>query len=549
MKGTTVKGKESSGGAGTSVALPPTKNEMKGATSAGSTSQQQSPKKEAMPVNEDPPNAETEHVSQPSSDSHVSVESSQERSESESDSESERRAYLVRRGVTMASFGAKIPPIDLEADDLAEQFKLFRYRHENLMTILKIDAADKQGRAASFRMELPEEAQVILMEFDWENSTKDKDSIDDIVSVVCQAKAKKASRLVARHKFLTRFMKKGERFTDFKRAVTAMAEQCGYSKEVKETLIRDIIISRHNDEPLQKSLLFDLDDDVTLDKVIQICERHEHSLEAAKEMRPGTSHSVNANSSKDRKEKEKKKEKKEKKEKNTGPGPANNDKEKLWRCDRFCGGHHIRGHQHCKAFGKTCTKCGKMNHFEEVCINPPQPGWKARSKASEENHRKVRAERGFAVNDDSSDGESQRASPQPKKNEGYVTDVDPVQSDSDSDKEPESPPMFRPARKVNVIKEQLKITTRADSDLRNALEKKEEKKTRYGETETISIIREDGKKKIILPRSFPNRYSTSRHSERGRRDRSKERREDERHPRRGRSPRRERREIRPPSRS
>jgi hypothetical protein len=66
------------------------------------------------------------------------------------------------------------------------------------MTILKIDAADKAGRAASFCMELPDEAQIILMEFKWSASNKDKDSIEDIIAVITAAKKKKSWRIATR---------------------------------------------------------------------------------------------------------------------------------------------------------------------------------------------------------------------------------------------------------------------------------------------------------------------------------------------------------------
>ena len=34
---------------------------------------------------------------------------------------------------------------------------------------------------------------------------------------------------------------------------------------------------------------------------------------------------------------------------------------------RYCGGRHERVKKKCPAFGKTCTRCGKFNHFQSVC--------------------------------------------------------------------------------------------------------------------------------------------------------------------------------------
>ena len=35
---------------------------------------------------------------------------------------------------------------------------------------------------------------------------------------------------------------------------------------------------------------------------------------------------------------------------------------------RYCGGLHARDKNKCPAFGKTCRKCGKSNHFQTVCL-------------------------------------------------------------------------------------------------------------------------------------------------------------------------------------
>jgi hypothetical protein len=81
---------------------------------------------------EDPGDQTTEEltddeVSSQNSDSPPVSDSSQAESEDANRAEVQRREYVARREAIMASFGCKIPPIDLDADNLAEQFKLFRY--------------------------------------------------------------------------------------------------------------------------------------------------------------------------------------------------------------------------------------------------------------------------------------------------------------------------------------------------------------------------------------------------------------------------------------
>jgi hypothetical protein len=362
------------------------------------------------------------------SGSEINLDSGDTQGESStSESESETDGAVIWYP-TMALGAAKMT-IDLEADDLPEQLDLFKYRHSKAMIINNITDPAKQ--AASFIAELPAEAVTLLMKYDWATAGKSESSIDDVIFVLCAAKKKKSSRIVARHRLFTRFMKKGEKFSDFKKALMSLADQCGYTKEVRESLLRDLIISRHSDEILQRHFLRELEDDVTLDKVIELCERNEDSKDAAREFhsKPSTSHQSNATSSSNEKKGKGKEKGKEKRSDNSG------GKGDLWRCDRFCGGYHVRGSRNCKAFGTTCTKCGKANHFEEVCINRPMPGWKPRSKAAELHDKKMREQGAYAVSDDNSEGETQRNANDDSDAPGYHSDLGRVRSDSSSDDE------------------------------------------------------------------------------------------------------------------
>jgi hypothetical protein len=82
--------------------------------------------------------------------------------------------------------------LDLEAEDLHEQFKLFKFKDENKMTLNGISASNKAARAAAFKLDLPMEARRIVMNTDWTKNGKDPESIDDIVVVICEAKTKKS---------------------------------------------------------------------------------------------------------------------------------------------------------------------------------------------------------------------------------------------------------------------------------------------------------------------------------------------------------------------
>jgi hypothetical protein len=350
--------------------------------------------------------------------------------------------------------------LDLDADDLQEQFKLFKFEHENKMTLSNIPAANKAARAAAFKLDLPLDARKIIMNTDWAKNGKDPDSIDDIIAVLCEVKRKKSSKILAKNKFHNRQMHKKERFVDYKQTLLMLIEQCGYPADMKETMVRDQIIRGHHDESLRRQMLM-LEDAATLDQVSEICEKYEDSNEAAKEIsRPGQQiHALNDQTKKNDKNK------KNDQQRKNDPKP---DAKNLWKCTNFCGGRHMRGHKHCPAYNKTCSKCGRKNHFEEVCRKPPLSGWVPRSKAAEEHHQKMIAEHVYELEDRSHPyDEEQRSSRSPTPARGYVTDTDDVRSDStgsDSDRP-------SPQREVKVKAGTLKVTTRSTKDLRNVLEK------------------------------------------------------------------------------
>ncbi len=392
--------------------------------------------------------------------------------------------------------------LDLDADDLHEQFRLFKFEHENKMTLSNISATNTAARAAAFKLDLPLEARRIIMNTDWTKNGKDKDSIDDIIAVLCDAKRKKSSKILAKNKFHNRVMQKRERFADYKQTLLMLIDQCGYPEEMRETMVRDQIIRGHHDEALRRQML-QLEDTATLAQVSEICETHEDTIDAAKELARPTQQSSNTVNDK--------KKNRDKKNDSQRKPDTKGDAKNLWRCTNFCGGRHMRGHTNCPAYNTTCTKCGRKNHFEEVCRKPPLLGWVPRTKAAEDHHRKMLAEHVYEVEDQSHPyDEEQRSSRSPTPGKGYDTETDAVKSDS-SDSEQQIP--IPAPRKVKVTAGTLKVTTRSQSDLRNALEKDSrspKRPPRY-----VEVISEAVEVQIRDKSDFEHRYER-----RGRQDRS-----------------------------
>ncbi len=315
----------------------------------------------------------------------------------------------------MASMVPLLPPpvLDLEAENLEEKCRHFKFIHEQRMIAADIPATELGKRASAFVMALPEQAQYIIMDHDFTKSGKDRNNVDDLIKIICDSKKKKSSRIVARNRFLNRAMRPGEKFSEFKKAILQLADMCGYETKIKNELIRDHIIRVHNDEALQYELL-KLPDDATLDNVIDMCDLHDDTVEAAKQIQASQQqqpYSVNAVGTKNKnhgkpkaspKPSPKPQPKQQSSQGGAGPSgyqtpkqPSSSGKKKdepgsTILCTWFCGTRHERGADNCPASKAICTKCGGRNHFEEVCRRPPaHQDWKPRSEQSAQNHRRL----------------------------------------------------------------------------------------------------------------------------------------------------------------
>ena len=95
-----------------------------------------------------------------------------------------------------------------------------------------------------------------------------------------------------------------------------------------------------------------LEQDLTLTKLVDICQNMESVKLRAKEMDGGNKESVASNRKPSKKS-----------------GKRNLVKSQLTEKSCYkCGQKYQKGHKdNCKAIGKTCYSCGKMNHLSNVC--------------------------------------------------------------------------------------------------------------------------------------------------------------------------------------
>ena len=163
-----------------------------------------------------------------------------------------------------------------------------------------------------------------------------------------EAYCKPRKNITLRHNFLTHKQHDGVSFDQFVTDLKRQSAQCEFG-ELKDSLIKDMIIIRVEDNQLREKLL--RTNDLTLDMAIKIgqasTKRHAITLS-----RPEARNQTTVDALQTPRQRES--------QLNSSSSLTTN------RC-KYCGSLHQRGK--CPAYGKTCSKCHKLNHFAAVCLS------------------------------------------------------------------------------------------------------------------------------------------------------------------------------------
>ena len=125
---------------------------------------------------------------------------------------------------------------------------------------------------------------------------------------------------------------------------------------MKDDLIRDRIVCGVREKGIRRKL--PQESGLPLSKCVDICRANEATAAQLKDMAPSQTTEQEANAVN-----QKESSKKPKTPKENGKDP----KGQLSAECKFCGNKHERKRDKCPAYGKTCSSCGKANHFAAKC--------------------------------------------------------------------------------------------------------------------------------------------------------------------------------------
>ena len=247
------------------------------------------------------------------------------------------------------------PPESLQLQgNVADNWKRFKQAFLIYQAASGLDSKNRKVQSMTLLHIIGTEALDIYNTFHWAadecndfqhcNAAADFHVVDCILKKFDTYCAPKKNITIERHIFFSRNQNEGETFDVFVTDLKLKAKSCEFG-ELKEALIKDRIVGGVHSDHLRTRLLREAD--LTLTKAQDICRAAEASEAQVKIMKDDV-HVVNAVKAKSNKE-----------------TAADKDTPPTIKQCFYCGKSHQQ--RKCPAYGQTCKKCGKKNHFSAVC--------------------------------------------------------------------------------------------------------------------------------------------------------------------------------------
>ncbi|XP_060080411.1 uncharacterized protein K02A2.6-like [Ylistrum balloti] len=236
------------------------------------------------------------------------------------------------------------PPEGLKMDgNLSENWRKWYQRFQLYLTASGIDKKDEKIQTATFLHVIGTDALEVFNTFKFDNEG-DQEKMEPVTDKFQQYCNPRKNVTFERHVFFTRNQQAVETIDQYVTELRTRATTCEFG-DLCDSLIKDRLVCGVRDETIRARLL--RDSDLNLKKAIDICRASEMSASRLKSLTSEDDKSVHVV-----------------KQKQTGGGPSQSAHTGKSQCQK-CGKDHLRND--CPAYGKTCNKCKKLNHFAMMC--------------------------------------------------------------------------------------------------------------------------------------------------------------------------------------
>ena len=231
------------------------------------------------------------------------------------------------------------PPTALEIHDplVAEKWKRFKRAWTNYSLATGLDKKDEAIQVATLLTVIGEEAREVFSTFgDW----------------AAEGDAAKIKPVLAK---FDSYCEPGETYDQYRTSLRKLADGCEFATITPDEILRDRLVFGIRDAKVRERLLRETK--LTLTKTDKICHAAESMMVQMKVVEDGPeAATVGVHSENPEKER-----------------PHNPEQRRIrdcWNCGRK---HEYHRKELCPAYGKTCNKCHKLNHFASKCRGKSKP--------------------------------------------------------------------------------------------------------------------------------------------------------------------------------
>lgn len=251
-------------------------------------------------------------------------------------------------------------PVDLSPTNMLESWKLFKQTWGYYVLIAELDKKPDILQQAYFLKFIGEPALKVFNTFTWDDGNDaNPENTLTLANIITKLDAYiigEVNETVERYNFNQRCQKEEESIDTYVTALRTLAKTCSFCDCLSDSLIRDRMVVGIRDSQARKRLLQMRN--LSLKKCIDICKGFETATKNLKRMTSEQSTDEVNRVGVTQKSKGARRKK-------SSARSTSSDAE-IKRC-KFCGREHPMDKTQCPAYGQTCTKCKRLNHFASMC--------------------------------------------------------------------------------------------------------------------------------------------------------------------------------------
>ena len=243
------------------------------------------------------------------------------------------------------------PPPALEIHDpqAAEKWKKFKRAWISYSLATALNEKSEAVQVATLLTVIGEEAREVFSTFSGWANEGDSTKIEPVLAKFEQYCQPRKHVPFERYRFNRRVQEAGETYDQYRTALRKLAEGCDFGTITPDEILRDRLVFGIRDAKTRERLL--RESELTLERTDEMCHAAESMMSQMKVFEDSQGVTVNTLASG--------------KEVKTAEGsPKPKRTRECWNCGRR---HEFHKRELCPAYGKTCLKCKKLNHFAHKC--------------------------------------------------------------------------------------------------------------------------------------------------------------------------------------